>query len=163
MMKSKPTKTPLAMGHVLYEERTALTKKHPWKCLRCPIAAYLAPYFFLPQGRAQILLCCSCCYAWVLSRESGSEALEGNEAFFRYLVGTKHYGSHFRKWDRPLTTFEARSDADWARNNITRRSRSGTLLTVNDNPVLRHGSYSLRPPTPPRKQSPQHWLILSVK
>lgn len=135
MTTAKPTKTPLPLGHVLYDEQEPMTKEETLEMSKVPYRSVFGSVLFLAtRTRPDIAAAVS-----MLGRYLESPAPKHWKAMkhlIRYLIGTKDYGIHLRKSNTLCTKFESWSDADWARDKSTRRSRSGVLLTVNDNPIL---------------------------
>ena len=53
----------------------------------------------------------------------------------RYLIATPEHGLYL-KADQGRATLQAYSDADWAREEEKRRSRSGYVLYINSSPII---------------------------
>lgn len=135
MVNAKPTKTPLPFGHVIYDERVELTDQESIEMENVPYRSVFGSLLFLAtRTRPDIAAAVS-----MLGRFLENPAPKHWKAMkhlVRYLIGTKYYGLRFKKSTEPFTKFEGWSDADWARDKTTRRSRSGIVLMVDENPIM---------------------------
>lgn len=132
MSTCKPAKTPLPLSHVLYECRTAPTPAEIKEMVNVPYQEVLGSLLYLStRTRPDISTAVS-----MLGKFSSAPAPRHWKAMkqvVRYLQGTKQVGLVFKKGCDG--TLEAWSDADWARDQDKRRSRSGIVLTIGGNPV----------------------------
>jgi len=133
MQDAKPTRTPLPMGHVLYEARSELTEKDAAVMENVPYQSVLGCLLFLStRTRPDIATAVS-----MLGKFASAPTINHWQAMkhvVRYLICTRTYGIHFKK-NSTKPNIEAWSDADWGRDLDNRRSRSGVLITVNKFPI----------------------------
>ena len=133
METCKPAKTPLPISHVLYEARSEPTKDEEQSMKMVPYKEVLGSLLFLSTStRPDISTAVS-----MLGKFAASPLPRHWNAMkhvIRYLSGTQDYGLVFKK--KCGHDLGAWSDAEWARDEHKRRSRSGILITIGSNPVI---------------------------
>ena len=133
MNECKPSPTPLPLSHVLYEPRLELSEMQASEMQGVPYKEVLGSLLYLStRTRPELATVVS-----MLGKFASSPAMRHWKAMkhvLRYLKGTKDFGLCIEKGSTAV--LEAWSDADWARDQDKRRSRSGILLTIGRNPVM---------------------------
>lgn len=131
---AKPCPTPLPMSHCLYEKQQDVTDEEQAQMERVPYRAVLGSLLYLAtRTRPDIATAVS-----MLAKFQSSPSMRHWKAMkhvCRYLLGTASYGIRFcRGSSRPVLT--AWTDADWARDQDKRRSRTGYVLRLSGGPVV---------------------------
>ena len=132
MRNCKPTRSPLPLSHILYEARSEPAETESEQMKFIPYNSTLGSLLFLStRTRPDIAAAVS-----MLGKFASQPCMRHWNAMkylLRYLKGTADYGLKFTK--NSGSVLKAWSDADWARDQDKRRSRSGIVLTIGGNPV----------------------------
>ena len=133
MEDAKVANTPLPLSHPLYEERTGTSDAEREFMRRAPYRQLLGSLLFLAtRTRPDIATAVS-----MLAKFQSDPSIKHwktLKTLIRYVKGTTGTGILLPGGAGVALT--AWSDADWARDQSRRRSRSGYLLTVNGGPVV---------------------------
>lgn len=133
MSDCKPTSTPLPLAHPLYRERKPATDDERRDMSSVPYRSVLGSLIYLStRTRPDIATAVS-----LLGKYQADPTPTDWKALkhlLRYIKGTVDYGIVLPSHDNSALT--AYSDADWARDESTRRSRSGILITFAGAPIV---------------------------
>ena len=133
MSNAKPTKSPLPLSHLLYEEKKKPSPKDITMMRDVPYRQVLGSLLFLAT-RTRPDLATAVSMLGKFQENPLVEHWKAMKAVIRYVLGTLDYGILWPCGQE--ASLEAWSDADWARDHHKRRSRSGYLLTVGGGPVV---------------------------
>ena len=134
MEDAKPASTPLPMAHPLYEPRTETTEADRKFMERAPYRELLGSLLFLATRTRPDLMAAVSMLA-KFQADPGIKHWKSLKSVIRYLKATSPYGILLPSGGAGVQ-LTAYSDADWARDQERRRSRTGYLLTVNGGPVV---------------------------
>lgn len=133
MSDCKPTSTPLPMAHSLYRKRVTSTEKERQEMTSIPYRQVLGSLIYLStRTRPDISTAVS-----MLGKFQADPTIKDWKALkhlLRYLKGTLQYGLLF-PFKSDHHGLQAWSDADWARDEERRRSRTGMLVLFHGSPV----------------------------
>lgn len=132
MLSSKPARTPLPMGHTLYDERKTPTESEAAFMNNVPYQSVLGSLLFL-STRTRPDLSAAVSMLGKFASSPTPAQWKMMKHVLRYLAGTSDYGILYKA--RRGMKLVGCSDADWARDSC-RRSRSGILITLNGSPVI---------------------------
>lgn len=134
MESAKPATTPLPLGHRHYEIPKPLTEEEKQMMKNKPYREVLGALIYLStRTRPDISTAVS-----MLGRfqaDPGPVHWKHLQHLVRYLIGTSSHGL-LLKSQKGRPKFDVYSDADWAREEEKRRSRSGYVLLLNSSPVI---------------------------
>lgn len=129
---AKPTPTPLPLSHCLYEKTEETTDEDSDEMRNVPYRSVLGSLLYLAtKTRPDLATTVS-----MLSKFQEMPSLRHWKAMkhvVRYLKRTTNMGLRLPKTEEDVK-LEVWSDADWARDQTHRRSRTGGLLVINSSP-----------------------------
>ena len=130
---SKPAPTPLPLSHCLYEKTEEPTDDEVDEMRNVPFRSVLGSLLYLAtRSRPDISTAVSMLAKF--QDKPTPRLWKTMKHVVRYLKGTSDYGLLLPKTGGDVR-LEVWSDADWARDISTRRSRTGGLLVINSSPV----------------------------
>lgn len=134
MPDCKPTDTPLPLAHTLYRDRVATSEEEQRHMATVTFRSILGSLIYLStRTRPDISTAVS-----MLGKFQADPApcdWKALKHLLRYLKGTVAYGVNLCN-SNVCDGLQAYSDADWARDESARRSRSGILITYEDSPIF---------------------------
>lgn len=133
LTNAKPTPTPLLLSHPLYEKEDPLTDVDEAEMRHVPYRPVLGSLLYLAtRTRPDIATAVS-----MLAKFQEAPAVRHWKAMkhvVRYLKGTPKMGILLPK-QGDVPKLQVWSDADWARDQSKRRSRTGAVITINYGPI----------------------------
>ena len=134
MEKAHPKKTPLPLGHRLYETPIPTTDADKHFMRDKPYHEILGALIYL-STRTRPDIATAVSMLGKFQADPGPTQWRHLQHLVRYLIHTSNHGLHI-KAQKGRATLQAYSDADWAREEEKRRSRSGYLLLINGSPII---------------------------
>ena len=143
MTDAKPKRTPLPLAHKLYEKPMPTTDADKLTMRGKPYREILGALLYL-STRTRPDIATAVSLLGKFQADPGPTQWKHLLHVVRYLIHTPEH-ELFIKSNNGQPRLEAYSDADWARDESNRRSRSGYLLLINSAPII--WSSKLQPAT----------------
>lgn len=134
MADCKPTGTPLPLAHPLYREQAASTPSQRQEMSTVPYRQVLGSLIYL-STRTRPDIATAVSMLGKFQADPVSSDWKALKHLLRYLKGSLDYGILF-PYQSDSHGLEAWSDADWARDESARRSRSGVFVAYSGCPII---------------------------